>query len=209
MPVLEERVHFDWTNIPRVSVGNPWAHIVSKVRKWLTKKAVHFFWPGKIKYIRDFFITLFFAALGMQIPVPSLKPILLALLVSITVLLFRWLGIFLLVYMCPGPPWTLKCTDVNIIYIYTNVFISLYCKDGQAVICKVVPKRNFSRLFGTCCWVLVLQKKLMMFDFKFSQAHISWKHARTYLRVAFLPISQSSRFPMVFGLGGVATLDRG
>ena len=33
MPVLEERVHFDWTNIPRVSVGNPWAHIVSKVRK--------------------------------------------------------------------------------------------------------------------------------------------------------------------------------
>jgi Kef-type K+ transport system membrane component KefB len=57
---------------------------------------------GKIKYIRDFFITLFFAALGMQIPVPSFKPILTALLVSCTVLLFRWLGIFLLVYMCRG-----------------------------------------------------------------------------------------------------------
>ena len=48
------------------------------------------------------FITLFFAALGMQIPVPSFKPILTALLVSCTVLLFRWLGIFLLVYMCRG-----------------------------------------------------------------------------------------------------------
>eukprot|EP00435_Cladocopium_sp_Y103_P041095 s32_g11.t1 len=64
---------------------------------------VHLF-AGKIKYIRDFFITLFFAALGMQIPVPSFKPILTAVLVSCTVLLFRWLGIFLLVYMLGGTP---------------------------------------------------------------------------------------------------------
>eukprot|EP00913_Durusdinium_trenchii_P000828 g772.t1 len=57
---------------------------------------------GKIKYIRDFFITLFFAALGMQIPVPSAKPIFTALLIAICVLLFRWLGIFCLVYILGG-----------------------------------------------------------------------------------------------------------
>merc|ERR1719230_952337 len=31
---------------------------------------------GKIKYIRDFFIVLFFVGLGMQIPVPTIDAIL-------------------------------------------------------------------------------------------------------------------------------------
>ncbi|CAK0832428.1 unnamed protein product, partial [Prorocentrum cordatum] len=35
---------------------------------------------GKIKFIRDFFITLFFAQLGMQIPVPAILPIMTAVL---------------------------------------------------------------------------------------------------------------------------------
>merc|ERR1719499_1604094 len=30
---------------------------------------------GKIKYIRDFFITLFFCGLGMQVPEPTFEPI--------------------------------------------------------------------------------------------------------------------------------------
>merc|ERR1719163_736202 len=53
---------------------------------------------GKIKYIRDFFITLFFVGLGMQIPVPSLDAIAKALVVAVTVLIFRWLGIFCVVW---------------------------------------------------------------------------------------------------------------
>merc|ERR1719291_276719 len=38
---------------------------------------------GKIKFIRDFFITLFFVWLGMQIPVPSIDAIAKALVVAI------------------------------------------------------------------------------------------------------------------------------
>merc|ERR1719401_2009884 len=38
---------------------------------------------GKIKYIRDFFITLFFAGLGMQIPVPAPGAVLMGLMVAV------------------------------------------------------------------------------------------------------------------------------
>merc|ERR1719188_2618617 len=37
---------------------------------------------GKIKYIRDFFITLFFVGLGMQIPLPSFSEIATALVIG-------------------------------------------------------------------------------------------------------------------------------
>ena len=47
---------------------------------------------GKIKYIRDFFITLFFAGLGMQIPVPSITAILMGVLVAAVVLVIRPAG---------------------------------------------------------------------------------------------------------------------
>merc|ERR1719499_168641 len=52
---------------------------------------------GKIKYIRDFFITLFFVGLGMQIPVPTVGAVAKGVLVAIVVVAFRWLGIFLVV----------------------------------------------------------------------------------------------------------------
>merc|ERR1719183_1826767 len=44
---------------------------------------------GKIKYIRDFFITIFFCGLGMQIPAPTLAPILTALAIAAVVLVTR------------------------------------------------------------------------------------------------------------------------
>lgn len=88
--------------LPWVGVGMELAALIAGVALATFPYSAEF--NGKIKYIRDFFITLFFAALGMQIPVPSFKPILTALLVSCTVLLFRWLGIFLLVYMLGGTP---------------------------------------------------------------------------------------------------------
>merc|ERR1719222_532201 len=46
---------------------------------------------GKIKYIRDFFITPFFVGLGMQIPLPTPSAIGTALTVAIVVLVVRWL----------------------------------------------------------------------------------------------------------------------
>merc|ERR1719321_2243311 len=56
---------------------------------------------GKIKYLRDFFVTLFFVAMGMQIPDPihSVEAIAKACIVVVVVLLIRWLGIALVVYM--------------------------------------------------------------------------------------------------------------
>eukprot|EP00747_Dinoflagellata_sp_TGD_P150730 gnl/TRDRNA2_/TRDRNA2_177146_c0_seq3.p1 gnl/TRDRNA2_/TRDRNA2_177146_c0~~gnl/TRDRNA2_/TRDRNA2_177146_c0_seq3.p1 ORF type:complete len:505 (+),score=94.86 gnl/TRDRNA2_/TRDRNA2_177146_c0_seq3:114-1517(+) len=57
---------------------------------------------GKIKYIRDFFITLFFVALGMQIPAPTIDVLAKALLVSVVVIVVRWIGIWLIVYFLGG-----------------------------------------------------------------------------------------------------------
>lgn len=57
---------------------------------------------GKVKYIRDYFITLYFVALGMQIPMPTLEVLLTALFMCIVVLSVRWLGIFGVAYMMGG-----------------------------------------------------------------------------------------------------------
>merc|ERR1719254_352531 len=57
---------------------------------------------GKIKYIRDFFITLFFVGLGMQVPPIELPTILTALLLTVVVLLCRWVGIYLPVVLLGG-----------------------------------------------------------------------------------------------------------
>merc|ERR1712048_494942 len=57
---------------------------------------------GKIKYLRDFFITLFFVGLGMQIPVPSISAIGMAMVVAFVVLAIRWLGIFTVVSVLGG-----------------------------------------------------------------------------------------------------------
>ncbi|CAK9044810.1 Glutathione-regulated potassium-efflux system protein KefC (K(+)/H(+) antiporter) [Durusdinium trenchii] len=88
--------------LPWVGVGMELAALIAGVALATFPYSAEF--NGKIKYIRDFFITLFFAALGMQIPVPSMKPIFTALLVALIVLIFRWLGIFSLVYMLGGTP---------------------------------------------------------------------------------------------------------
>merc|ERR1719428_308178 len=49
---------------------------------------------GKLKYIRDFFITLFFVGLGMQIPMPTGAVIGKAIIVAVVVLSIRWIGLF-------------------------------------------------------------------------------------------------------------------
>lgn len=49
---------------------------------------------GKVVTIRDFFITLFFVALGMQIPAPDPRIILLALLIALVAIVVRIVGVF-------------------------------------------------------------------------------------------------------------------
>jgi Kef-type K+ transport system membrane component KefB len=55
---------------------------------------------GKLKYIRDFFVTLYFCGLGMQIPAPTSDAIGKAILVSLVVLIVRWIGIFGIIFAC-------------------------------------------------------------------------------------------------------------
>merc|ERR1712048_585179 len=61
---------------------------------------------GKIKYIRDFFITLFFVGLGMQIPVPSLEHVGKSIIIVFAVLIIRWVSTFGVVWSISGthPP---------------------------------------------------------------------------------------------------------
>merc|ERR1719188_903749 len=69
---------------------------------------------GKIKYIRDFFITLFFVGLGMQIPLPSVSAIGKAALVAVVVLLVRWIGIFLVVNALGGGKRLASVSTINL-----------------------------------------------------------------------------------------------
>jgi len=49
---------------------------------------------SKIKYIRDYFITLYFVGVGMQMDLPSSEMIVCIIYITIVVLLTRWVGIF-------------------------------------------------------------------------------------------------------------------
>lgn len=57
---------------------------------------------GKIKYIRDFFITLFFVGLGMQIPPPTFGAVATGVLIAAVVLVCRWIGIYSVVRLLGG-----------------------------------------------------------------------------------------------------------
>jgi len=57
---------------------------------------------GKVVTIRDFFITLFFVALGMQIPTPESGVLVLALVMALVALGVRLVGIFGVLYVMKG-----------------------------------------------------------------------------------------------------------
>jgi Kef-type K+ transport system membrane component KefB len=84
---------------------------------------------GKIKYIRDFFITLFFAGLGMQIPVPTPIPILKAFLVAFVVVLIRPLGIFCIVCILGGGAQLGAIATINLSQI--SEFALVICSLGM------------------------------------------------------------------------------
>ncbi|MCC6807071.1 MAG: cation:proton antiporter [Deltaproteobacteria bacterium] len=53
---------------------------------------------GKVVSIRDFFITLFFVGLAMQIPVPELSVVVLAAILAVVAVIARFAGIFTILY---------------------------------------------------------------------------------------------------------------
>merc|ERR1719464_2407570 len=84
---------------------------------------------GKIKFIRDFFITLFFAGLGMQIPTPTIGAIAKGVLVAIVVLIFRWLGIFTVVVLLGGSKRLGAISTINLSQI--SEFALVICSIGM------------------------------------------------------------------------------
>eukprot|EP00443_Scrippsiella_acuminata_P048474 CAMPEP_0115264392 /NCGR_PEP_ID=MMETSP0270-20121206/50405_1 /TAXON_ID=71861 /ORGANISM="Scrippsiella trochoidea, Strain CCMP3099" /LENGTH=781 /DNA_ID=CAMNT_0002680409 /DNA_START=152 /DNA_END=2497 /DNA_ORIENTATION=- len=85
---------------------------------------------GKIKYIRDFFITLFFVGLGMQIPTPSLGAIMKAVLVAIFAMAARWIGIFSVVWMLGGGSRLAAVSTINLSQI--SEFALVICSLGMS-----------------------------------------------------------------------------
>jgi Kef-type K+ transport system membrane component KefB len=90
---------------------------------------------GKIKYIRDFFITLFFVGLGMQIPAPDIETIVLALLVAAVVYVVRWIGIFSIVALLSlGAKGGFRLAAVATINLsQISEFALVICTLGQAL----------------------------------------------------------------------------
>jgi len=86
--------------LPFVGLGMELASLIAGVALATFPYSAEF--NGKIKYIRDFFITLFFVGLGMQIPTPDIVVILKACCVVLVVLSTRWVGIFCIVRLLRG-----------------------------------------------------------------------------------------------------------
>jgi Kef-type K+ transport system membrane component KefB len=84
---------------------------------------------GKIKYIRDFFIILFFVDLGVQIPPPTIEAIGMALLICMVVLLVRWIGIFCVVSTAGGAKRLACLATINLSQI--SEFALVICSLGQ------------------------------------------------------------------------------
>jgi len=87
---------------------------------------------GKIKYIRDFFITLFFAGVGMQVPTPALREVGEAALVAGAALAIRWLGTFALIWAVGGEPRVAALSTINLSQIseFAIVICSMGISDG-------------------------------------------------------------------------------
>jgi Kef-type K+ transport system membrane component KefB len=69
---------------------------------------------GKVKYIEDFFITLFFGGLGMQLTVPTMAELGTALIIVVVVLLVRWIGLFPLLDFFDGGPRLATVVSLNL-----------------------------------------------------------------------------------------------
>jgi Kef-type K+ transport system membrane component KefB len=82
---------------------------------------------AKVISIRDFFITLFFVALGMQIPVPESSVMGMAGIIVVTALSVRVLGIFLVLYLLKAGHRTSLLTTINLCQIseFTLVILSI------------------------------------------------------------------------------------
>jgi hypothetical protein len=117
---------------------------------------------GKIKYLRDFFITIFFCGLGMQIPVPTLEPILTALLIAVVVLITRWIGIFLLVLVLGGGPRLAAVATINLSEV--SEFALVICSLGIKY--EFIEEDTLTIMIWVFALLAILSANLLPYNYK-------------------------------------------
>ncbi|MDP6932628.1 MAG: cation:proton antiporter, partial [Myxococcota bacterium] len=82
---------------------------------------------AKVISIRDFFITLFFVALGMQIPIPEASVLQTAGVIVVTALAVRSVGVFLVLYLLKAGHRTSLLSTINLCQIseFTLVILTI------------------------------------------------------------------------------------
>jgi len=117
---------------------------------------------GKIKFVRDFFITIFFVGLGMQIPSPELEPILTAALVAVVVLLVRWIGIFSLVMLSGGGNRLAVIATLNLSEI--SEFALVICSLGMGF--EHVEKDTLTILIWVFAMLAILSANMLPLNYQ-------------------------------------------
>mmetsp|Transcript_34640 Transcript_34640/g.79781 ORF Transcript_34640/g.79781 Transcript_34640/m.79781 type:complete len:501 (+) Transcript_34640:27-1529(+) len=111
----------------------------------------------KIRYIRDFFITLYFVSLGLQIPYPTGHILSSACAVSLVVLAVRWVGVFCPVYFWGGDVQPAIASTLNLSQVseFALVIAAIGCKQGH------VPRQTLTVLSWAFVILAVLSSPLM------------------------------------------------
>merc|ERR1712054_106210 len=124
---------------------------------------------GKIKYIRDFFITLYFVDLGVQIPPPSVEAIGMALLIAFTVLSCRWVGICGVAWAAGGGKRLACLATINLSQIseFALVICSLGLKYGD------VKEDTLAILIYTFAILGIASQYFIGYNYKIYR-YISW-----------------------------------
>ena len=126
---------------------------------------------AKVINIRDFFITLFFVALGMQIPIPNVHIVVTALIVSGIVFFLRFVGVFGVLSILKGGHRTSLLSALNLMQISEFSLVILTLGIGYGHIER--------ELLVQMIWVFVLLAVVSSYIVKFShplQYIISKKH---------------------------------
>jgi len=117
---------------------------------------------GKIKYVRDFFITIFFVGLGMQIPSPELSPILTAALIAVIVLCVRWLGIFTLIKLLGGDTRLAAVATINLSEV--SEFALVICSLGMTY--GHVEKDTLTILIWVFSLLAIMSANLLPYNYQ-------------------------------------------
>jgi Kef-type K+ transport system membrane component KefB len=119
---------------------------------------------GKIKYIRDFFITIFFCGLGMQIPPPRPEPILTAMLIAFIVVCVRWIGIFLIVLILGGGTRLAAVATINLSEV--SEFALVICSLGMRFEPKHIEEDTLTLMIWVFALLAVMSSNLVPHNYK-------------------------------------------